>query len=163
MGFTIQTDYSQIYLNKKYEGMLTSFDNSFRARLAGEALKPGRCLVTNTAGKVVLPRQSGGTQLNANTFAGFTILETAREIGPNMLFKENENINVCYRGELVVYCETACEVGQAVHVRTVAGVGAAELGTVRNAAVAGETATITGRFLEKLTAGGLVRIEFRTL
>jgi hypothetical protein len=71
----------------------------------------------------------------------------------------NSSITLGKKGNVFMYCETACAEGEAVHARFIVGAGSEPVGNVRNVADGVLTAPVSATFAETLTSAGLAKIE----
>lgn len=115
------------------------------------ALDIGKFVKAGTTGHTVLTAIAdsiAGVVLKSDAFDGVSV-------------SAKDAITLIKRGEVFVYCETACTKGASPHVRCLAN-GALEVGDVRNVADGVNTVELTSAvFSETLTGAGLVALELK--
>jgi len=99
---------------------------------------------------------------------GFDVIAGASSVVAGVIVKSDalvgavapagENVTNLRKGNVFVYCETACAKGNPVYVRHTVN-GALEIGDVRNDVDGTNAAAVSATFAETLTAAGLVEIE----
>ena len=150
MGGSIQTAIGK--RGKGYKGGRVNSNPVTTENSSAEvALDIGKFVKAGTTGHTVLTAIAdavAGVVLKSDAFDGVTT-------------PANEAVTIIKRGEVFVYCETACTKGTSPFVRCIAN-GALEVGDVLNVADGVNTVELTSAvFSETLTGAGLVALELK--